>query len=245
MTDARIDAAKAAGLLAGLLGEWQVTPTGRTAAAFRSDETGDWWARHMEAVEWVGVIDEAMAEISGAEHAVKLWGQASASARRAIFRTQHGLDWSDPHSEGREIDDSAITMIGTVGELLGARRATGGVALSQARAILGPVEDALREAENLATAIDLAGDERDHLLTLIEHCRQVMKLAGVDDINELRAYLERLIGALGLVDAGGERAEEKKGVVHRLISSTKDFMGSPQVANALAAGTLVLAITAG
>lgn len=33
--------------------------------------------------------------------------------------------------------------------------------------------------------------------------------------------------------------------MHRLISSTKDFMGSPQVANALAAGALVLAITAG
>lgn len=245
MTDARIDAAEAAGRLAELLKEWQVTPAGRSAGAFRSDETGGWWAKHMEAVEWVGIIDEAMAEISESEHAVKLWRQASTEARRAIFRTPHGLDWSDLHGECKEIDDSPITMIGTIGELLGARRATGEAALTQARGLLGPVQDALREAENLVTAIDLADDERNHLLTLIEHCRHVMKLARIDDINELRAHLERLIGALDLVDAGSERTEDKKGVVRRLISSTKEFMGSPVVTNVLAAGTVLLAITAG
>lgn len=223
--------------LADRLGKWAVTPRGASVINARGGD--DWWARHVEAIEWTRDLEQ---RLEGRDDlTAKSWSAVADRVHRAILSTsvpmEQALGSSNTHLNGAE-----VAAVGGVASALNGEQLM--VAASSELRELQDFNFQLRDL--VMESADLSEEEKGYLLALLGNLDQAISDVRVRGCGDVRGWADQLAGALQRLLVA---REEDGGKAHKmwrmLLEKVTKVMNSPFAQTAITGTIAIAAITAG
>ncbi len=209
--------------LVELLESWAQIPKNQSVVALRTDASGSWWSRSVDAVIWLSELEEA---IEHKRELRRVYDPIRDAVRSAVFSTRWQMDSTSQNVR-------PILNATQIAALRGLALAITPHAdlIAKAPELVDLRDTLLRVRGEITSAANLSEEASQYLLVLVGGLEQALTEVEIVGVAHVARLADELAGSLTrlFVYRDGEQSQQAAGLVKVLVGKVGQFLNSPLV----------------